>query len=106
VGVAQGHPLFGKDYNDVAVSVHGGLTYAAACGDGPEAGSICHIPGKGEPNHVWWFGFDAGHAFDEAPAMSARFRNLCPGTYRDWVYMENEVKALAKQLAEPYIRQE
>lgn len=33
VGVPQSHPTFGKNYDDVDVQVHGGLTFSAQCND-------------------------------------------------------------------------
>src|ERR1700733_9975463 len=77
VGVAEGHPWFGQSDGDVDADVHGGLTYASFCQEGDdEAHTICHIPGPGEADRVWWLGFDAGHAFDLSPAMRARERAL------------------------------
>lgn len=35
VGVPAAHPYHGKDYNDVAVDVHGGLTFADFCAEAP-----------------------------------------------------------------------
>src|SRR5258708_15897314 len=52
VRVPPGHPAHGKDYDDVNVRVHGGLTF----------GSIenCeHEDGTG-----FWFGFDCAHFRD------------------------------------------
>ncbi len=40
------HPWHGKDYDDIRVSIHGGLTYAHSKGD------------------KWWIGFDTAHAGD------------------------------------------
>lgn len=103
--VPPGHPLHGKDYNDVDVDVHGGLTYASLC-----AGHICHVPKPGEPDDVWWFGFDCGHCFDVMPAMDSRTRSfgLAPvfppygmplTTYKTLDYVQAEVNRLADQLA-------
>lgn len=39
--------MHGKHYNDIAVSVHGGLTYSDETDDG-----------------LWRVGFDTAHAFD------------------------------------------
>lgn len=104
--VPPGHPFHGKDYNDVDdVDVHGGLTYASLCAD-----AICHVPKPGEPENVWWFGFDCGHSFDLMPGMAA-FRRT-PGfgllgdepdlhaTYRDLAYVQTEIRRLAEHLAE------
>jgi hypothetical protein len=79
VGVPPGHPWHGRPMFDPSLSgieVHGGVTYAAACevsaeGADPRA-LICHIPAPGEPEELWWIGFDCNHGFtlDFAPARS------------------------------------
>jgi hypothetical protein len=119
VGVSAEHPLFGVAYNscphgcqewcehapDYTFEVHGGLTYSDACEKGPEATSICHIPAPGEPDHVWWFGFDCGHAYDLAPGLQAEYRRygipaLCDrDIYRTLEYVRGECASLAAQLA-------
>lgn len=80
VGVSEGHPAFGKSYHDAEelvpgdeyINVHGGLTFSGHCDEeGPEDASICHIPEPGEPDNVWWLGFDCLHAHDIAPRMEA-----------------------------------
>jgi hypothetical protein len=103
VAVPPGHPLHGKDYDVPDVSVHGGLTYANRC-----SGHICHVPKPGDPDDVWWFGFDCGHFQDLMPGMAARLRRLdvpdldvpgWPDTYRDLAYVRAEIESLAEQLA-------
>jgi hypothetical protein len=123
VGVPEDHPCYKKDYSEVDVDVHGGLTFAAACQvDGP----ICHIPEPGMTDNVWWFGFDTGHFMDISPSMlwmeqtytelgeiaDAREKrheefNQVFGhndpmkeTYKDIAYVTGEVKSLAEQLKE------
>lgn len=83
VGVAEGHPLFKKEYNsgyevehDLRLPVHGGLTFSGMCRPGEDEHGICHIPEPGEPDHVWWFGFDCAHSQDLTPAMNAHYRRL------------------------------
>lgn len=124
VGVPEGHPLHGIDYSQCSlpepcgetwcehspmgkIDVHGGLTFADSCADGPnEAVGVCHIPEDGRPDHVWWFGFDCAHAWDISPASTARGMAIDPGlftpgpdeTYRDRVYVEREIASLARQL--------
>lgn len=98
VGVPPGHPLYGVEYNDDAspgVRVHGGLTYSNAC-----AGDVCHAALPGEPEHVWWFGFDCGHAFDESPGLNLILPPQFWGraAYRDVEYVRREVASLAAQL--------
>lgn len=121
VAVADGHPAFGKDYDDVRVGpcpddnhwshepscyieVHGGLTFAGPCSksDDPATG-ICHVPGPGRPDHVWWLGFDCAHLNDLSPARASRERSrdwptLGNDIYRDRAYVEAEVRDLARQL--------
>ena len=71
------HPDFGKGYDDVEVSVHGGLTYS----DG----------GK--------FGFDCGHGGDLTPAFENMLKpELSTGdVYRNMAYVERQLRSLAKQ---------
>jgi hypothetical protein len=76
------------------VSVHGGITYAEA-----RAGDICHVPGPGEPDDVWWVGFDCSHSGDESPG-TRRMGGICIGEiYRDVAYVRRQVESLARQLA-------
>lgn len=97
VGVPEGHPSFGKYYEDVHAEVHGGLTYSDACD-----GHICHSRDKGdEPanEHVWWLGFDCAHGYDLIPMMTSEF--LARGaTYKDIEYVKRECRHLAAQLKE------
>lgn len=74
-----------------------------------ESGSICHKATPGEPDNIWWFGFDCNHAGDLAPGMqhflSSGYRSLHRGdVYRDIAYVEAECASLAKQLAEYRVR--
>lgn len=118
VAVCEGHPAFKQDYNNVPVDVHGGLTYSAPC-----QGHICHVPKPGEPDDVWWLGFDCGHAWDYIPAFAAmrkfggpwevepaydhaealRKAARRPGdwveVYRDLGYVRKVTEDLAEQLA-------
>lgn len=109
VGVANTHPLYKVDYSDAweKVDVHGELTYSDLCEEGDEAHSICHIPAPGEPDDVWWFGFDCGHSFDLAPAYESRMKDAMPGweenkwrdqAYRTVEYVKRENAKLAAQL--------
>lgn len=55
VGVPQGHPWWGKDYDHIEADVHGGLTY-----------SRNYLPGETPATHpgYWWVGFDCLHSDD------------------------------------------
>lgn len=108
VGVPPGHPWHGKKYDDVTqkdgnyVEVHGGLTYADKC-----QGPICHIAKPGEPDDLWWLGFDCAHSgdltiFDIDGVIPDRLRAPIGwhDTYRDLAYVKSETEQLAKQAAE------
>lgn len=72
VGVSPGHRWHGRDFADIEdADAHGGLTYSDAC-----QGHICHVPKPGEPENVWWLGFDFGHAWDVIPSMGALHRSI------------------------------
>lgn len=108
VGVPPGHRMHGKALDDADdLSVHGGISYANAC-----AGHICHVPREGEPDDVWWLGFDCGHGWDFMPGLYANLRKALAGlkdplfesdarygTYRPIGYVRGEVERLAEQLA-------
>lgn len=97
VGVSESHPEFGHHYWDVPADVHGGLTFSDSCDGGCEEESICHIPAEGEPDHVWWLGFDCAHSGDYSPLD----RYFTDGdVYRDIGYVEDQVRRLAQQLKE------
>lgn len=111
VAVPPGHPCHGKE--EPEVSVHGGITYSGFC-----YGNVCHVPKPGEPDDVFWFGFDAahggdlngfgcglGHIYGEYGAYNHEraLRNdtgfSYPGVYRTQEYMRQECESLASQLA-------
>lgn len=101
VAVPPGHPWHGK--SGPPVDVHGSCNYANEC-----AGRICHVPEPGEPADVWWFGFDCGHGFDMSPRYLTLVRDLALDSpvgklfsskpYRDYAYVDREVRSLAEQL--------
>ncbi|MGI4732230.1 MAG: hypothetical protein ACRYFW_10815 [Janthinobacterium lividum] len=125
VGVPSDHPLheFAADAipGDLGVEVHGGVTYAAMCQDGPtpqprlryEARRLCHVV-VGDPtitdgtdygiedHHAWWFGFTCDHIADVVPGDPGHSRRGAAlgfaQTYRDDAYVYAEVVSLAAQL--------
>lgn len=99
VGVSEGHPAFGKPYDDTNIDVHGGLTYSDFC-DGAEGEGICHLPAPGEPDRVWWLGFDCAHGWDLRPGDAARYPQWRDSseTYKDLEYVKGECRKLARQL--------
>ncbi len=108
VGVAEGHPHFGKNYDDVPAEVHCGLTFSDACQPAAvEARGICHVPGPGEPDHVWWLGFDCAHCYDYSPRDAERARDeggiwalTHDVEYRTLRYVRNQCAQLARQFKE------
>ena len=91
VGVPEGHPLYGKHYDDVDVDVHGGLTFS------------------NDEDGLWLFGYDCAH-FDDAKdpeLMSDEYKKVfrdfprfIEGTIRTLEFCVAECESLAKQLEE------
>ena len=123
VGLRSEHPWHGKGYDDIeGASVHGGLTFAGPCmdDDRPQRERVCHMPLPGEPEDLWWLGFDCHHYMDLAPGMRAferrmgdeyeakgdmksaeLFRRGPEGyTYRHVAYVRSEVEDLVAQAKE------
>lgn len=95
VAVPPGHPDHGRPYADVPVSVHGGLTSAHA-----RRGAVCHVPAPGDPDNVWWLGFDCAHVYDLVPGfrIDADPWHLDHDRYRDLAYVRRETERLADHL--------
>jgi hypothetical protein len=123
VGVAEGHPAFELPYDDASalgpehkdgwkgLDVHGGLTYSAFCQDDEDAEDhgICHVPQPGEPDRVWWLGFDCAHSGDLSPKLGYTAGMLkvyadileqkrSYETYQTLEYVQGECARLAEQL--------
>ena len=125
VGVPPSHPLHGFAPEaipaDLGVEVHGGVTYASMCREGPtpqrrivtEARRICHVvvgvvptaygsDYRVEEAHAWWLGFECNHVGDVIPgdrahAAAAASRGILQH-YRTDAYVFQEVTNLAAQL--------
>lgn len=118
VGVPDTHPWHGKSYTDAIgaheehctdgdcwghsigsnIRVHGGLTFSDACAHSSEERGICHVPGPGEPDNVWWFGFDCAHSGDLCPSYERHY-GAGYDSYKSVDYVRREVTELAKQLS-------
>lgn len=102
VAVLPGHPWHGKEYSDIDAEAHGGLTYSDKCQVG---GLICHVTKPGEPDDVWWVGFDCIHSGDVAPRHLATniamdwpiIDGRFPETYKPMSYVIGWVRRLAEQ---------
>lgn len=106
VGIAAWHPWHGKGYSDVEVNTHGGLTFADSCEEGPPEQTVCHIPEPGEPDNLWWLGFDCAHAWDHSPRDHVMAREhgypftIDPtSSYKSLAYVKNHCAELAQQVA-------
>jgi hypothetical protein len=106
VGVTPNHPWHGKRSEWESplseIEVHGGVTYTEEC-----AGQVCHVPDPGEPEHLWWIGFDCCHAWDYSPGEVARDRRLGfnwgvdpDKRYRDADYVRRQCERMARQANE------
>lgn len=117
--VPPGHPWHGQDYGagnyetlgPAHDAAHGGLTFASACmeDDRPQRERVCHVPQPGEPDDVWWLGFDCAHAYDLRPGGAAFERSVGLDPipylvdhqhYRDLRYVRARVEAVADAILE------
>lgn len=124
-GVLPTHPLHGytchetfpeSNYHEkvMELEVHGGVTFTGGC---QEDGPICHKLEPGEPDNVWWVGFDCSHYGDFSPLFDgadtdiqkriypdvgmreAREKEkLAYSTYKNVAFVKNEIRNLVKQL--------
>ena len=81
------HPLWGVHYDDAALGVHGGLTYAEREGD------------------AWCFGFDCAHYMDVRPNSKVYYDEMdndpfADATWKSIDFVINELDLLAQQLKE------
>ena len=104
VGVAEGHPYFERGYDKLDVTCHGGLTFSDHCRENNKEHGICHVPAPGEPDNVWWLGFDCCHAYDYSPGLAVTIKkaggSISTGdVYRTLRYVKEQCAQLAQQLA-------
>jgi hypothetical protein len=69
--VDASHPWRDRGRAEDQADVHGGITYAEPCNH--DIG-VCHVPKPGESDHVFWLGFDCGHAWDFMPKIDLDLR--------------------------------
>lgn len=81
--IPEGHKYFGKDYDDLEIDVHGGLTYA-------------DTTLRFQPEVGWWIGFDCAHAGDLSYLEESQ--NFSHNVYRTMEFVENELKSVVDQL--------
>lgn len=121
VGIPESHPYFGKGRCDPPVFIHGGLTYDGLCQQQPHPYGVCHQAYPGQPERVWWFGFDCAHfGTDYIPSFTNEYLSMAEeifkefnelfsklsmnnffeqhGTYKNIAFVKAETKSLAQQL--------
>jgi hypothetical protein len=84
VGLKKDHPYYGKDYDEIDVDVHGGLTFGDFGDD------------KFLDKDLYWLGFDCAHLGDKTLGSS-----FADDNERFWTLEEvvKETEKLADQLA-------
>lgn len=83
VVITEDNKFWYKDYDEIPVHVHGGLTYASS-----------------DDNKNWILGFDCAHSGDLVPSFRKIYLNDDNDIYRDKEYVISECESLADQLAE------
>jgi len=79
VGIPKDHIAYDKNYNDLLIEVHGGLTY-----------------GEVEDDGLCWFGFDCIHAGDKGVGLLSNLK----GHFWTLEEVVEETEKMAKQFAE------
>lgn len=72
--------FYGKEYDDIPVQVHGGLTFS------------------GEVDGEWLIGFDCAHHGDITPGCGYEHLSYM-GTYKDMNFVKSECESLAEQIS-------
>jgi hypothetical protein len=85
VVIPQGHPMYGIDYDEIPVEVHGGLTFASSvhdCINWPEVKDMFEEGG-------WVVGFDTAHFYDN--------KHTCPESYvlAETLRLKEQLEAMA-----------
>jgi hypothetical protein len=110
VSVAPGHPYYGMQpasmfaaermlyvpyVNQFPRTRH--INYASKCN-----GHVCHTPKPGEPDDVWWFGFDCIGSDDIVPAFMLMYSQRMllneRAVYRDEEWVRQQLKDMAEAM--------
>jgi hypothetical protein len=85
VGIPKSHVYFGKDYDEVNINCHGGLTYSKSW-----------ILNLLDEIDVWWFGWDYAH-YDDYTEFGRRYNQ---NPLKKWTTEEikKEVMDVIKQM--------
>lgn len=66
-----------------------------------QARYVCHLVKPGDPDNVWWLGFDCAHLGDVCPSHERIGYAEHGASYKGVPYVERECQSLARQLAAP-----
>lgn len=108
VGVDSRHSWYGVSQAELedAAEIHGAVTFAGRCDEGPVAQTACHAEEPGEPDELWWIGFHCHHAWDCSPvdlveeaARGEWVAREAGEDYRTLGYVQSECRRLARQMA-------
>lgn len=76
------HYLYGKEYCDIDIDCHGGLSYSE------------------KENEYWVIGFDCAHACDLIPGLHEKAKSGSFGIYRNMGYVKSELRKIVNQIIE------
>jgi len=82
VSLTTDNDFFGKDYDNIPVRCHGGLTYASEQGD------------------KWVIGFDCAHYEDLQPFYTDQSIYASNRTYKNMEYVTEECESICEQISE------
>lgn len=95
-GLPESHPYYRRRYIKLpSLEVHFGLSFSDFSSGGENG--VGHHAEPGDPEKLWWLGFDCGHYRDKIPGFSRLTRGL-GDTYRTLAYVHKECARLAAQL--------
>lgn len=79
VVIPESNAIYGKDYNNLDINVHGGLTFS------------------GLVDNEWLIGFDCAHLGDLIPRWAGE-PSMTNSIWRDPAFVKEELERLTKQL--------
>ena len=89
VGLSKGHQYYGKNYNDIPITVYGGLTYSG------------YWDNSNNRDKLWFIGFDCAHLDDLGIVNLNDLQfNFSKKTYKDLNFVIKEIKLMIDQLCE------
>ena len=97
VGVPKGHPAYTKHYDELDISVHGGLTFSDEGMDESHEETLYYKPRFHNDKRLWWIGFDCAHYQDYCPATHATMYKSYFEIAKGEGVSDEEARAFARQ---------